>query len=172
MTASANLLLDTFTLRIPPKPKYEAFADVRFSYDINGLFDIDIKSPYINGDIHKSLGNNHTGLSEEELAQRYKELEKMKIHPRDLQENKYILEAAGRLYEECNIEQQAVISEASKIFNETLETQDLKKIRPAYVKFTVQLAMIEKTLFHFSNFDSSFWNTVSDKIEDSDDSDK
>jgi len=172
MTASVNLLLDTFTLKLPPMPKSEAYADVRFSYDINGLFDIDIISPFIKNNIHKSLVNKHSGLSEEELAKRCAELEKMKIHPRDMQENKYILEAAGRLYEECNIEQQAVISEATLIFNEVLETQDLKKIRPAYVKFTVKLGLIEQTLFHFSDFDSSFWNTVSDKIEDPNDSEE
>lgn len=164
LTASSNLLIDEITLFIPQKPKGKVNVVVRFSYDINGIFEIDINSDFLKTGIHKSIINKNTRLSEKEIAERREELQKMKVHPRDMEENQYILEAAKRLYEECNPDQQSIISEAVETFISVLETQDMKKVKPAYLEFTMKLAMIERTLFHFSEFDASFWNTVSEKV--------
>ena len=160
--ASKNLELDEFTIRIPKKPAGEVYADVRFSYDINGIFDVDISCPLAEGEIkiHKALGSGG-GMSDLELAQRQAELDKIKVHPRNMEQNKYALERADRLFAECNQKQRAMLAAAIKQFTQALDTQDMNVAKHAYVRFEMQLAMIEQTLFHFSEFDAKLWQEVS-----------
>lgn len=154
--ASKNLLIEKIELSVPPKPAGEVYADVRFSYDINGIFDVDISCPVAGTQIHKELGTGG-GLSEAELARRKAEMDKIKIHPRDIEQNKYALERADRLYAECNEAQRELVAIAIKEFKEALDTQNMNIVKKAYVKFEMQLAMIERTLFHFSDFDADMW---------------
>lgn len=169
--ASKNLCIDKFSISVPPRPAGEVYADVRFSYDINGIFDIDISCPLAGAEIHKALGND-SGMTPQELAKRKQELEKIKIHPRDMEQNKYVLEKADRLYAECNEKQKALVAVAIAQFKEVLDTQNLNKVKRAYLKFEMQLAMIERTLFHFSDFDARLWQeTLKDGNEGDEPSD-
>lgn len=155
-TASKNLLLEKFTVAVPKKPKGDVFVDVRFSYDINGIFDIDVNCPMTKVEIHKALGSGG-GLSETELSARKQEIEKLKIHPRDMEQNKYILERAERLYEECNQEQREMLDICISHFIDVLDTQNMRLVKRSYARFAMQLEMIERTLFHFSDFDMNLW---------------
>ncbi len=164
--ASKNLLIEKIKLAVPPKPAGEVYADVRFSYDINGIFDVDIKCPVAGTEIHKELGTGG-GLSPEELAERKARMDKIKIHPRDMEQNKYALEKADRLYAECNENQREILSVAIKQFKDALDTQNMNVVKKAYVKFEMQMAMIERTLFHFSDFDENMWkDTLGDTFDE------
>lgn len=166
--ASKNLFIEKIELSVPPKPAGEVYADVRFSYDINGIFDVDISCPVAGTEIHKELGTGG-GLSADELAKRKEEMDKIKIHPRDMEQNKYALERADRLYAECNEAQRELVAVAIKQFKEALDTQNMNIVKKAYVKFGMQLAMIERTLFHFSDFDADMWkDTIGDSFDDGD----
>lgn len=89
----------------------------------------------------------------------------MKIHPRELEQTKYVLEKAERLYVECNEQQKRLLEIALGQFQDILKLQDLQAAKKAYVKFEIQLAMIEKTLFHFTEFDAGLWEDM--MLEDS-----
>ena len=97
--APQNLLLGECNVPIPPLPAGEASVDVRFTYDINGILDIEFKSNET-GEVFKKLIINNNLLTEEELQKHLEELNKMKIDPREEEENKLILERGRRLYEE------------------------------------------------------------------------
>lgn len=157
--ASSNLKLTSYVIDIPPRPKGEVFIDVRFSYDINGIFDIDVDCPMAVAQIHDRLGNGG-GLDSGELERRRQELEHMKIHPRELEQTKYVLEKAERLYVECNEQQKRLLEIALRQFQDILKLQDLQAAKKAYVKFEIQLAMIEKTLFRFAEFDAGMWEDM------------
>ena len=167
--ASKNLLIEKIVLSVPPKPAGEVYADVRFSYDINGIFDVDINCPIAGNQIHKELGTGG-GLSAAELAKRKEAMDKIKIHPRDMEQNKYVLEKADRLYAECNEEQRKMVAVAIQQFKAALDTQNMNVVKKAYVRFEMQLAMVERTLFHFSDFDADMWrdtlgNSFNEKAE-------
>lgn len=165
-TASKNLLLDKFTIAVPKKPKGDVFVDVRFSYDINGIFDIDVNCPVAKVEMHKALGSGG-GLPETELSARKQEIEKLKIHPRDMEQNKYILERADRLYEECNQEQREMLDICISRFIDVLDTQNMRLVKRSYARFAMQLEMIERTLFHFSDFDMDLWReTLGESVYD------
>lgn len=165
--ASENLLLTTIKMMIPPKPQGQIRVDVRFSYDINGLFDIDIECSESGEHIHKEL-HNSGGLSEKELLERKAALNKMKIHPRKVEKNKFILEQANALYVECNSEQRKFLSNAIAHFEKALDRQDSTVAERAYRAFVVQLAMLRTSMFHFDAFDQGRWDHTFEEDYDED----
>ena len=98
--ARENLLLGTMKIKIPPRPAGEVHADVRFSYDINGLLDVDITNDEFDIRANQTFRHNSANLSEAEIQASLAKLAALKVHPREQQENVYLLEKAKRLYEE------------------------------------------------------------------------
>lgn len=154
--ASENLKLTEITLNVPAKPKGEVHADVRFSYDINGLFDIDIFCEATNEHYHQELGST-SGMSQAEITRRQAELDKIKIHPRDMEQNKYILERAHRLFAQCNQTQQEMLAMSIMKFQNVLEEQNISKANKAYEEFNKELEVVEGTLFRFDQFSGDVW---------------
>lgn len=163
--ASRNLFLTKMEVVIPPRPKGEVRVEVRFSYDINGLFDIDIFCPATGEHLNRELGTGG-GMSEEELLASRAALEKIKMHPRDMEKNKCILEKAEALYVECNESQQAFLGRAIERFQAALNQQQSRIAERAYRMFQVQLAMVENALFHFDAFDEEEWDETFDEPEE------
>ena len=155
-TASKNLSLAEIELFVPPKPRGQVKVTVRFSYDINGLFDIDVDCLDTGEHIHREL-HNFGRMTETEIKNRKAVLEKMKIHPREMERNKCLLERANALYIECNIEQQAFLSRAIDHFEEALNRLSPVAMERAYRTFTVQLSMLEASMFSSHAFDKQQW---------------
>lgn len=156
--ASKNLLIDILDFTIPPMPAGAVQVQVRFSYDIDGIFDIDINSKIADVKIHKSIINEHSGLSAEELELRRQELDKLKIPPREKAENQMLISMAERLSMECNEEQRDIIRSATKRFLAMLDLKDVRKIRESTVKFSLFLSMIEKQILNINVDTKNFWN--------------
>lgn len=163
--ASLNLSLAEIEIVIPPRPAGEIKVEVRFSYDINGLFDIDVFCPETGEHIRRELGMGG-GMSREEFLASRAALEKIKVHPRDMEQNKCILEKAEAVYVECNERQQAFLGRAMECFLAALDRQQPRIAERAYRIFQVQLAMVENALFHFDAFDEEEWDATFEDPEE------
>lgn len=150
---------------VPPRPKGEIRVEVRFSYDINGLFDIDVFCPATGVHLSRELGTGGE-MSKEELLARRAALERIKIHPRDMEQNKCILEKAEALYAECNESQQAFLGRAIERFQSALDRQQPRIAERAYRMFQVQLAMVENAMFRFDAFDEEEWDETFEESEE------
>lgn len=157
MRASENLLLDEITINIPPLPRGRVGFIVRYSYDINGIFDVDIMNPNFAVDVHRKMGDTG-GLSEEEVSERQKSLNALKIHPRDAEENRYLIARALRLYEECNPAQRVALERELALFDAALDTQDPRVVNKSYIRFLAVLSRLEQTMFAFSDYDADMWS--------------
>lgn len=62
--------------------------DVRFSYDINGLLEVDVNMLETNKTHTKVIDHSPIGLSEEQKRQSHERLLALKIHPRDEMPNR------------------------------------------------------------------------------------
>ncbi|WP_049255534.1 molecular chaperone HscC [Neisseria bacilliformis] len=133
--ARENLLLGTMKIKIPPRPAGEVHADVRFSYDINGLLDVDITNDEFDIRANQTFHHNSANLSEAEIQASLAKLAALKVHPREQQENVYLLEKAKRLYEEYLGDQRQTIGHALAQFERVLEGQDPTAIRRAQKEF-------------------------------------
>lgn len=134
--SSENILLGEMEINIPPRPKGEVSINVRFSYDINGLLEVDLSNEDLNIQLNQVFQQNSQNLSEEEIQASREKLAKLKIHPREQQENIYLIEKAKRLYENYLGEDRSIISEYMTFFEAELNSQDEARIHKARKRFS------------------------------------
>lgn len=133
--ASENLLLGQMEIDVPKRPAGEVVIDVRFTYDINGLLEVDVTNTEHGITCNRVFQQNSQNLSEEDIKQSLARLTSLKIHPREQQENIYLLEKGKRLYETYLGEERQMISEYLAYFEQALESQDESVIRKARKQF-------------------------------------
>lgn len=147
-----NLFLDEIELSVTPAPEGERSVDVRFSYDINGILQVDVTNNETGKVISKTIVNNNR-LSQSEVKSKLEQLEKLKIHPRDLDKNKLLIARAESLYEESIGDLREIIRFQLERFNNALSIQDSRKIRKTTESFSRFLDSIENGGYNpFSNF--------------------
>lgn len=154
MYFNQNLFLDEIEINITPAPEGERSIDVRFSYDINGILQVDVTNNETGKTISKTIVNDNR-LSESEVKSKLAELEKLKIHPRDLDKNKLLIARAESLYEESVGDLREIIRVQLEYFNNTLSQQDGRKVRKAADNFKRFLDSVENGRYNpFSNFNN------------------
>ena len=139
-----NTLLETLEINVPAKPKGEVSANIRYTYDINGILEVDIdidKTGLSKNLIIKKLAGN---ISEEDIAKRRAMLAGLKIHPRDTEENRLAMARADRLYEQYLGEEREQVSRLIGQFKAALESQDNNTIAKARAAFSHALDSMER----------------------------
>lgn len=124
--ADENLSLNTMRLSVPKGPKGKESIDVRFTYDINGILLVDVTVVSTGEKISKVVSQN---VSAEDMQKKIKELEELKVHPKDISENRLIMEKMVSLYEEVPIYLRENISSMIAGFERILEEQNPRKIK-------------------------------------------
>lgn len=140
-----NIKLGELTINVPSAPEGEQAIDVRFTYDINGILEVEVSSVDTGEKKVAIIEEKESGLSQEEIAQRFKELESIKVHPRERMENRHLLARGERLYEETLAEQRLVILDAMLEFEQKLKQQDHREIKKEAEKLKETLDRIENS---------------------------
>lgn len=124
-----NVYLGEIMIEVPKALAGKEAVDIRYTYDINGILEAEATS--VSTGIGKKIiiENNPGSMSEKEIEQRFKELEILKIHPRDKEEYTYILSKGERLYQESVGELRQYIQRLLDDFEQILDSQDESKIR-------------------------------------------
>lgn len=139
-----NIKLGELNIQIPKDYLGKATQlaiDVRFSYDINGLLEVDVNFGNRNASI--SIQNGARQLSAQELQASKDKLANLKIHPRDNAENRHILARAERLYAQRLGYDRERLARLIGWYENILDSQDLDKIRHANKEMLQQLQVIE-----------------------------
>lgn len=124
--AEDNVQLGLITTMVPKKKRGQESVDVRFTYDINGILEVEVTVVSTGKSVTKVLSQS---MDEKELARRMKQLEKLKVHPKDMTENQLILERLQALYEEALPETRDRLMYHIRNFESTLAEQDPRRIR-------------------------------------------
>jgi len=144
---SNNIKLGEVTVKIPKNKKYEESVDVRFSYDMNGLLEVDI-TVVSTGEKHYKMIKNASGeLSEKEIQTSKDKLAKMKFHPRELAVNQNLVSRADRIFESRLSDEREAIKDSLRWFEGILDTQDERQIKVAQQEFAVFLDKFEQDGF-------------------------
>ena len=127
-----NILLGEVSVVIPPSPKGEQAIDVRYTYDINGILEVEVT--VVSTGVKKSviIEKNPGYMSKEEVQERLQELQDIKIHPKDEDANRHLIERGERLYEETIGDYRRLIDEGIRRFEEALDKQDKRIIETEY----------------------------------------
>lgn len=144
--AEDNVQLGVVTVAVPKKKKGMESVDVRFTYDINGILEVEVTVVSTGKSVKKVLSQN---MDEKELARRMKQLEKLKVHPKDMTENQLILERLQALYEEALPETRDRLMYHIRNFESTLAEQNPRRIR----KYREFLEHMIASLEHYDPFE-------------------
>ncbi len=146
MYAEDNLFLGKMELHVPPAPKGEQKVSIRYTYDINGILVVDVTVLSTGVAKQMVIRNQEIRMSEQEIAKKLKELDKLKIHPREEEENKALLARAERLYCETTGGMREEIEFRTRYFNELLAKQDTYCLQRGRRQFEQFLTYIESYL--------------------------
>lgn len=98
MFAEDNLHLGEILFSIPKMPAGQVQCFVRFTYDINGVLEVEAKIPMINEEKKLVIVNKELGMTEQQVRAKLEEFRKIKVNPADDEENMYVMEWGQRLY--------------------------------------------------------------------------
>ena len=119
-----NIRLGALDVPLPAGKPEERAVDVRFTYDINGVLQVEARVQKT-GVVHELvIVQDGSGLDEAELRTRLAELAALKVHPRDEQPNIAIIARAERLYAEALGEDRQQMQQMLLQFQSALMTQD------------------------------------------------
>jgi molecular chaperone HscC len=141
-----NVYLGKVSVPVPKRPAGAVRCDCRFSYDINGLLEVDIHVPET-GERRQLVIVDRSAFSAEEIEARRKELAKIKIHPRDTDAIRATLARAGRCYENATGQQREVIGQAIGHFEALISRQDPRTCEAARAELSRYLDGIEGEAF-------------------------
>ena len=135
-----NIILDEIKVTVPRNKKGEEAIDVRYTYDINGILVVDVTVV--------STGKTHTKvvseeMSEKEIERKMKELEALKVHPKDVDENRLIVERLHAAYESASLDMKDYVLNYIRQFEAILETQNSRRIKKARQHLEMIIAQFE-----------------------------
>jgi molecular chaperone HscC len=124
-----NILLGSLKVPLPDLPRVECAVDVRFTYDVNGLLQIEATVKKTRETCSLLIEGNPGLLSEAEIAERLAALSKLKIHPRDQMENRTLQARAERLYQQLRGEEREWFGAQIRLFEASLASQDPRRVQ-------------------------------------------
>lgn len=92
-----NILIDAFDVTLMPTEHMQQL-DVRFSYDINGLLEVDVTLLETGARYSHSIDRSPTGLDEQARKNSHDRLAALKVHPRDALPNRTLLARLERAW--------------------------------------------------------------------------
>ncbi|WP_158883655.1 molecular chaperone HscC [Rhodanobacter sp. L36] len=126
----------------PSRSVQENQVTVRFTYDINGVLQVEALAHADNQRYELLLEQNPGVLDPQQIRERLAALEAIKIHPRNKQENLALLARAERLYEE-HLSAREQLQGWIAQFRSVLETQDEFAIREHQRELSLALNTLE-----------------------------
>ena len=135
--ARDNVLLGVLNVPVHATPEKEDKAQIRYTYDVNGLLEVEVTVDS-SGETKKMIIEKDPGaMSKEEIEARFKELEHLKVHPRDNAQNRLVLARGERLYEEHIGEVREIVTYWMNQFENALDRQnpkEIEKVRAEVIK--------------------------------------
>ena len=90
-----NPLLGKLSVSVPAAPRGQQSVRVRFTYDINGLLEVEATNR--NGQMFRLVIQNQE-MTQQEVERRLQELSALKLHPRDQENPRGLLARAQRMF--------------------------------------------------------------------------
>lgn len=123
-----NLHVDNLEIPLPTGKGIQE-VDVRFSYDINGMLEVDVTLVSTSELFQKVIDRSPAGVTEERKRESRERLARLKHHPRDALPNLTLSERLEQLYEESTGNERRQIEQWLLQFERVLAGQDPQLIR-------------------------------------------
>lgn len=123
-----NIELGSINLKILPVPKGNACLEVTFTYDINGILEVEVIDHQMKQMKRKIITSDNLRMSEEEIEQRLKELKTYKLMPQGGIRTKLVLARGERLFAQLLGKKRQIVADAMSQFQNILTTQNDQQI--------------------------------------------
>jgi molecular chaperone HscC len=144
---SDNLKIGEIEVPIPPKSPVGTPVDCRFTYDINGLIEVDVHVPASGETRQLVILDEESGPSGEELARLRESLAALKTHPREQEVNRSALARGLRCYEASLGDAREFVGQAISRFEAVINRQDPRAIEHARLEFLKSLDAVDGETF-------------------------
>lgn len=139
-----NVKLGGLAAQVPPDAAGKQAIDVRYTYDINGILEVEVTTVSTGAKQTMIIEKNPGSMTPEEIEARLHELRDIKIHPRERTENRLLLARGERLYEESLGDKRTEIAYLLERFEALLTTQNEQEIKKAAAILKQQLDQLER----------------------------
>ncbi len=124
-----NTKLGSYSIQnLPFAPAGGVWIDVRFTYDLNGILEVEMTVMDTPRTEHFVIEERPGKLSADAIAEAREHMNRIKFHPRESLPNRTALARADALYVELTGAARAELGEALGVFHMILETQDAVQI--------------------------------------------
>ncbi len=144
--AKGNLKLGSISVPVPPHPAGEESITVTFTYDINALLEVIVKVDSTGVSKKIIIKGEDSIYDDAQAEQRMAQLDYLKIHPRDQEENKLLLLKAERMYEEALGDLRPMINRSLMEFEAILNRQKPEEITQGREDFRQVLSQLEELM--------------------------
>ena len=151
MYVSENLYLGEILFDIPPMAAGQVQCFVRFTYDINGVLEVEAKIPLTKEEKKLVIVNKDLDMTQEEINEKLKEFERIK-NPLTDERNTYILEWGQRLFIQCSQKEMRDEILGRMQYFQHVMSFDEHKVPRARKYLTVYFAYIEGLLNSYVGF--------------------
>ncbi|WP_370314977.1 Hsp70 family protein, partial [Thalassolituus sp.] len=144
--AQQNIKLGELSVSVPKARAGEEQVEVRFTYDINGLLEVNAKVLSTGVTETVVIQNSENRLSEEEIAAALARLSELKIPPAEQAANKALMARGERLFIEHLGQVRTKIGQEIQLFEQAMATQDARVAEKAAREFEAFLNKFETVL--------------------------
>jgi molecular chaperone HscC len=138
-----NVFLGALDIKVPKGPRGKEAIDIRYSYDMNGLLEVDVTVLSTNKTISKVIEHSPGALSASEKAKSLKKLAGYKFHPRDQEANRMLIAKGERLYATSLGEKREYIARLLSEFDNVMDRQNPTEITKSRKKLDELLDQID-----------------------------
>ena len=140
-------IVDLRGFMVPPGRAGQVAIACRFTYDINGILEVDLHVPATGERRELLIVDDPDSVNPALLEKRRKELAALKVHPREEQVNIALLARLERCYEQSLGERRELIGRWISQFMGVVEAQNPRAIADARTKLTQAMDSIEGESF-------------------------
>lgn len=138
-----NFKIGEIEIPVPPRPAGQVTVDVRFTYDVNGLLEVDVSVPANGTQRQLVIADEASRMDAASFDKRRAALAKLKFHPRDTESNRAALARAARCYEQSLGERREAVGSLIAAFETVLARQHERDIDQARAHLHQQLDQLE-----------------------------
>jgi molecular chaperone HscC len=138
---SDNVHLGRIEAPVPPGKPGEVTVECRFTYDVNGLLEVDVHVPKTGERRQVVIVDEEAAV--DDLDKRRAALAELKQHPRDADANRAALARAARCYEDFTGERRQHVGALTAQFESVLDAQDPRAVERARQELLAGLDALE-----------------------------
>jgi molecular chaperone HscC len=138
-----NLKLGELTIAVPPNKAGQEGVDVRFTYDVDGLLEVEVTALSTKLREQVVIEGQSGNLTEREKEERLRALSALKIHPREQAENLALIARGEHLYQRTLGSEREQVGRLVTEFLIVLEHQDPREIVAARKRIAAILSSLD-----------------------------